>query len=837
MLNKKNKKATLSVDNYLNEAISHHKNNFFEKAEKIYLTIIQKEPNHFDALQLLATLNAQLGKLNESLDLFNRAISINNKDSSIFNNRGNVFKELKKNELALKDYEQSIQLNPQFADPYYNMGVINQELNLMDKAHDCYKKAIKLNPFFTDAFNNLGVVLQKIGRYEESIEIFKKILEQNNTDFRILNGLGNSFRGIHNYDMALECFKKATLLNPNSAESFNNLAVSYQNKKEYSLAQEAYEQALKIDPFYTDAIFNKAILLEEMGLLEEALIEYENVLLKVPDKNTVHLNKGNTLKKLRRYQDSIKSYEECIKLQPNSFDAYNNLGVVYQELKLFNESYDSFSKAIEIAPENYLAYLNRGGLLKEAKKFKEALDDYEKVIALNPNAPYVLGERLYIKMLLCDWENLEIYIKELIEGIYLGQKVSPSFPLVAFEDSCETQKLASVIWSNDKFPENQFLGNIVPREKTPSSKIKIGYFSADFHNHATAYLMAELFELHDKNRFEIYGFSFGPNQNDEMRNRIQNAFDHFFDVSLMSDMLIAQLSRTLEIDIAIDLKGFTFESRPGIFAHRAAPIQVNYLGYPGTMGCEYIDYLIADRTIIPEESRKFYTEKILYMPDCYQINDRKREIANNPITKYDYGLPQDQFIFCSFNNNYKIMPQIFDSWMRILKTIPNSILWLLQDTENVVSNLRREASIRNVDPSRLYFAPRVNLADHLARHRFVDLFLDTFPCNAHTTASDALWTGLPVLTLTGESFSSRVAASLLKNIGTPELITHSFAEYENLAILLASKPDLLSSIKNKIVDGALNSKLFDSKLFTLNLESVYKDLIKERQDLFIQVCD
>jgi predicted O-linked N-acetylglucosamine transferase (SPINDLY family) len=341
--------------------------------------------------------------------------------------------------------------------------------------------------------------------------------------------------------------------------------------------------------------------------------------------------------------------------------------------------------------------------------------------------------------------------------------------------------------------------------------------------------MAELFERHDKSKFELIAFSFGPETNDEMQIRVSQAFDHFINVASLSDLEVALLSRELGIDIAIDLKGVTQDYRLSIFSYRAAPIQVSYLGYPGTLGVDYIDYLIADKTLIPKQSQQHYSEKIVYLPNSYQVNDRHRAIAPTQFTKQELGLPEDAFVFCCFNNNFKITPDIFDSWIRILKAVDSSVLWLLQDNPTVALNLQKEAAQRGLDPARLVFAGRMDLPEHLARHNAADLFLDTTPCNAHTTASDALWAGLPLLTCMGETFASRVAASLLNAIGLPELVTETQADYEALAIDLAKTPAKLKALKEKLERNRLTTPLFDSELFTKHLEASYMQMYERYQ--------
>jgi predicted O-linked N-acetylglucosamine transferase (SPINDLY family) len=391
----------------------------------------------------------------------------------------------------------------------------------------------------------------------------------------------------------------------------------------------------------------------------------------------------------------------------------------------------------------------------------------------------------------------------------------------------ELQRKSAEIWVNDRYPASRIFPPIAKRAR--QEKIRIAYYSADYHNHATAYLMAELFELHDRNRFELVAFSFGPHQKDDMSARVSSAFDRFVDVRDKSDAEVAQLSRDMEVDIAIDLKGFTADQRAGIFALRAAPIQVSFIGYPGTMGADYMDYLIADHTLIPEVSRQCYTEKIAYLPNSYQVNDRKRVIADKRYTREELGLPPTGFVYCCFNNNYKITPDTFEGWMRILKQVQGSVLWLLEDNPTAANNLRKEAEARGVGAQRLIFAPRMPLPEHLARHRAADLFMDTLPCNAHTTASDALWAGLPVLTCAGESFASRVAASLLTAIDLPELVTTTQEQYETLAIDLATKPEKLAKIGGKLEANRFTTPLFDTVEFVRHIEAAYTQIYERYQ--------
>ena len=477
------------------------------------------------------------------------------------------------------------------------------------------------------------------------------------------------------------------------------------------------------------------------------------------------------------------------------------------------------------------AHYNLALLHQELNQLEHALKGFETVLSLDPDYEYLAGTLLYTRMRLCDWANYDADLERLSHRIEAYEKVSSGFPAVTLIDSPSLQRRVAEIWINDKHPYKPRLGPLASltagRSRTahePPEKIRLGYYSADFYNHATSYLMAELFERHNRLEFELIGFSFGPQASDAMSKRIANAFTQFIDVRSKTDLEIAQLSRDLEIDIAVDLKGFTQGQRAGIFSYRAAPVQVNYLGYPGTMGSDYIDYLIADASLIPPDQQIHYSEKIVYLPDSYQVNDRKRNISEQAVTRADVGLPAEGFVYCCFNNSYKITPSMMDRWCRILMAVDGSILWLLQDNEKAADNLRAEAASRGFNPERLVFAPRVALEDHLGRHRLADLFLDTLPCNAHTTASDALWAGLPVLTLPGETFAGRVAASLLNAIGLPELTAKSAQEYESIAVHLGQDPKALDALKTKLNANRLSTPLFDTERYTEKLECAFREM-------------
>ena len=535
-----------------------------------------------------------------------------------------------------------------------------------------------------------------------------------------------------------------------------------------------------------------------------------------------YYNKADTLSALNRLDEAITMYDKAMQFKEDHFDAYNNKGNALKLLKDYKCALSCYDKAIEIKPNFVEAWVNKGNAFKDLKQFEDALYCYQKANEINPNVEFLSGIHLHVKQLACDWRDLKKHIDSLELSVARYEKTVIPFTMLAMTDRPDLHLKASEIFKSSKFPSVPKSFNFESR--TTNDKIRIGYYSADFHNHATSYLMVELFESHNNERFEIFGFSFGPNLEDEMRQRLKKLFHQFKDVSLLSDQEVGQLSRELGINIAIDLKGYTQDCRPGIFAQRCAPVQVNFLGYPGSMGSEYIDYLIADRHVVPIESQQYYCEKIVFMPNCYQVNDSGRVISNREFSRQELGLPADGFVFCCFNNNFKILPSMFDSWIKIIKQVDNSILWLFEDNTLASKNLRNEAKLRGLDADRIVFAQRMELADHLARHKVADLFLDTFPYNAHTTASDALWAGLPLLTLQGESFASRVASSLLNNLELKELIAKTTFDYECKAIEIGRNSEILNTIKNRLMTNRTSSPLFDGKLFASHLESAFEEM-------------
>jgi predicted O-linked N-acetylglucosamine transferase (SPINDLY family) len=629
------------------------------------------------------------------------------------------------------------------------------------------------------------------------------------------------------FQEAIDAIKLLNQAYPNIPLLFNLLGACYKSLGQTDRSLQMFETAIKIKPDYAEAYFNQGVILKGLGRLEEAVDCYKKAIDLVPNYPDAHNNLGNTYKALGELGAAIESYTNAITFNPNLAHFHNNLGIVFKDFGSMEDAINSFQNAISINPGLYDAQNNLAITLRKAKRLKESLLCYERVNELKPDLNYNLTNILHLKMHLCIWGDLSSQLKELEKKINNMQKVIRPFALLGLIDDPKLQRKATEIYANDKFPISSLLPKIDRYHR--HKKIRIGYFSADFHNHATMHLIAELFECHDKNSFELIAFSFGPDQQDTWRKRVVSSFDEFIDVSLKSNEDVALLSREMEIDIAIDLKGYTQNCRPGIFANTAAPIQVSFLGYPGTMAVDYMDYLIADQMLIPEDSEQNYSEKIVFMPNSYQVNASQRSFSKTLLSRVDLGLPEKGFVFCSFNNAYKITPSTFALWMGILKAVDDSVLWLLVSNDNTAKNLIKETEKSGINKNRLVFANFVPVEEHLNRIKYADLFVDTFPCNAHTTSSDALRMGLPVLTFLGKSFASRVTASLLSAVGLTELIISSQEEYEAMAIELGKNPKKLKAIKDKLAKNLPSAPLYDTPLFTTHLESAYKTMYEKYQ--------
>jgi predicted O-linked N-acetylglucosamine transferase (SPINDLY family) len=674
-----------------------------------------------------------------------------------------------------------------------------------------------------DALHLLGIIAAQTARLDEAEALFARAVAVDPGHADAHNNRGNALRALGRLDEALASYERAVALRSGHAAAHNNRGTVLQDLRRLDEAVASYDRALALRPGHAGTWSNRGRALQDLGRHAEALASYDRALALEPGSAEAWNNRGTVLYDVARRTEAVASYERALALDPGHGEAWNNRAVALRDLGRHDEALASCDRAIALKPRSVEAEVNRGNVLRDLRRHAEALASYARALQLDPGIPFLYGDWLHTKMQLCDWSGIGDEFARLAAGIERREPLSPPFTTLVAPCPAALQRVAAETWVRERHPPRSTLPQIADRVR--GERIRVGYFSADFHAHATSFLAAELFERHDRARFETTAFSFGPDTGDTMRARVAAAFDAFVDVGGRTDAEVAALARERGIDVAVDLKGYTQGGRPGIFALRAAPIQASYLGYPGTMGAPYIDYLVADATLVPDEHRRHYAERIAYLPHCYQPNDTRRAIAPRSYARGELDLPAAGFVFCCFNNSYKILPELFARWMRILRQVDGSVLWLLRDNAEAEANLRVEAGRRGVDAGRLVFADRIAPALHLARHRCADLFLDTLPCNAHTTASDALWAGLPVLTILGDTFAGRVAASLLRAVGLPELVAADGADYEALAIALATDPARLRAVAARLAAARASAPLFDAARHARHLEAAFAAMV------------
>ena len=593
-------------------------------------------------------------------------------------------------------------------------------------------------------------------------------------------------------------------------------------------AESLLQEMLVSSPANPDVLHLLGIVCGMQSRPDDALRFFEQALQLTPDNPELHFNTAKALSTLQRDTDALEHHQKALALDPDNPEIWLNYGRSLDNLRQREQALDCYEKAVVLQPQMAEGWFNKGKILGELRRYDEALQSYINAYQLRPTEPFLLGIILHYKMLICDWADLEgIYLK-IQQDLHAHQMVVEPFGFQGVSTSEQDLLESAKIFAKQRFPAREKTANqVAPKSK--NEKIRIAYLCGEFRDQATSVLMTGVYESHDPDHFEIYALDNGWDDGGVLRPRMKKAFKEIIDISQMTDPAVVNLIEDLQIDILVNLNGYFGEGRQNVFAFHPAPIQVNYLGFPGTLGAEYMDYLIADPIIIPPTSRQYYVEKIAYLPNSYQANDSKRIISTREFTRAELGLPEVGFVYCCFNNNYKITPETFDSWMRILKAVEGSVLWLIQDNVPAEKNLKAEALKRGISPDRIIFAQRLPLPEHLARHKMADLFLDTLPYNAHTTASDALWAGVPVLTLLGNTFPGRVSASLLSAAGLAELVTHTPEEYEKRAVELAHYPLSLKVMKDRLDENRMVKPLFDTILFTKNLELLYRKMVERHE--------
>jgi predicted O-linked N-acetylglucosamine transferase (SPINDLY family) len=697
---------------------------------------------------------------------------------------------------AIAAYGELLARAPQDVDALHKLGLLKVQTGAPEDGRVLLETALALDPAHAEAWLHHGMALQNLGRTEE----------------------------------AASDYRRAVALRPDFAEALFQLAMVLRHLEQYGEALAALDRCALAAPHEPFVFLQRADLRQAAGDGDGALTDFDHVLqllkaaaaagkpapLKASD---VHFHRALALEGMGRDVEALATYERITAAVPGHTDAWSNRGNLLRKEGRLDDAEASFRRALALNANHIPARTNRGVVRALLGRNQEAMADFRHLLEIDPGNRHALGGLLSAAQPLCDWDMVAALKPRLEKAIHEGKAVTAPFHLVlAFSDP-------GLLRDGTLLFRREWLPPARPRPplRPADGKIRLAYLSADFHGHATAYLMANLFERHDRSRFEVFGISYGAGDDSAMRARLLQGFDQFVDVQTMSDAQVAALLRELRIDIAIDLKGYTQWGRCDILAHGAAPVQVSYLGYPGTLAAEFCDYVLADPVVLPHALQIFYDEKIVHLPDCYQVNDPERPHPP-PSGRAEAGLPETGFVFGCFNNHRKITPKIFEIWMRLLAAVPGSVLWLLDDSAN--DALRGHARARGIDPARLIFAPKRDLPQHLQRLAAADLMLDTLPYGAHTTASDALWMGVPMVTCLGESFAGRVAASLLTAIDCPELIAESLAGYETLALELARDGEKLAALRARLAANRLTTPLFDAARFCRHIEQAYVTMME-----------
>jgi len=846
------------MSSLLEQASSFHRTGNIKEAEAIYKKIISESPNSFEANHALGAINFQLKNYKEAISWTKKALNINSKHHAPYNNLGASYLGLKEFDNAISAFSEAIKIKSDYAQAYNNLGITYRKIEQYDNAIINYNKAIKLKPDYAEVYNSLGIVLikkkefelsevnfnkaiklkpdyaeaysnlgilnLKLKKYDEAINYCKKAIKIKPKYAEAYSNLGAVYLDLKKINESLNSYNEAVKLKPDYAEAYNDIAIIYKNLKKYETSIEYFNKAIKLEPNYAEAYSNLGITLFHLEKYKEAIYNCEKAIKLKPDYAQAYNNLGVINLSLRKYEKSLDYFNKAIKFKPDYAEAYRNLGAVYLDLKKFEESLGSYNEAIKIKPDYAEAYYDRSVLYADTKRYQLAIPDIYKAIKLEPENSSRFGHLLGCKNEICEWDDLKKIISFMTKKILEeNSKDYPSLPLLNHIDSLDTIKQLLDFDSN-KQPSSNLI------QKPKNKKISIGYFSGDYKQHPVGLIVSKLFSLHNKKEFEIFGFSSNPQHDSEdiITKEILNSFDKFYDISKKSDEEIISDTKNCNIDIAIDLIGHTAYGRLSLFRKRIAPIQINFLGYPGTTG-KYNDYIIGDKYLIPEKDKKFYFEKIIYMPKFFLPNNNKASLPDDKFNKDSLNIPENSFVFGCYNNCPKINAFIFNCWMRILKKVKNSVLLLVEFNPYAKENLKKEAAKRDIDPNRLIFSPIIDFDKRLLRYKFCDLFLDTFPYTAHSTANECLWSEIPLLTLAGESFQSRVSFSLLKNLEMDELITYNIDEYEKKAIDIGSNKLLLNQIKDKLGQSIKKTTVFNMSDYVKNLEKAYLEIYKKKE--------
>ncbi len=694
-------------------------------------------------------------------------------------------------------------------------------------AIEMYQQILQSRPEDGAALYLLGVAHYQRGELEPAAQFVRKSLTCDGRAPEVWFIYGNILSALQRFDEAVGAFDEALKRNPERVEYWVNRGVAFLEMERPAEALESVERALAIEPGKLEALINSANAKYQLGRFDEACSAYERILEDNPDELGTLNNYGVVLTYLKRNADASACFDRVLAIAPDHADALVNQAVAFIQMGRYDEAVRNCNRALELHPGNPKPLINRALAQFAARDFEASARDYEEVLRIAPELNYAHGHLFASRLHCCDWRHIESDRQALSNGIHVGKNIAgPPEAHLAFPDP-QAHRICAELWMIER--QVAALEPLWRGERYEHDKIRIAYMSTDFGRHPDSRQLVAVLEAHDRTRFELIAISFGAEESTPLRKRIESCVDEFIEIANMGDAEAAALMRNREIDIAVDLTGHTTNSRPGILARRPAPLQTNFLGSPATSGASFIDYIVADRFVVPEGHAKHYCESVVYLPDSFMPTDASRAISQIKPSRAEAGLPDEGFVYCCFNSSSKITPEIFDVWMRLLNAVPNSVLWLASH-RGASDNLMREADERGISPERLIFAPHLASDDaHLARLSNADLFLDTLPYNARTTAVDALWAGLPVLTCTGGAFPGRVGTSLLEAMGAPELITSSLEEYEARALALAGDPAQLKAVRERIMRNRKDSALFDTERYCRNLEAAYRKMHDRHQ--------
>lgn len=769
-----------------------HQQGKLKEAAPLYQHVLRADPAHFDAHHMLGLLRAQEGDFLEAVKAIGHALKINPRNQQALSNFSNVLRALGQRDEALASYDAAISENRDDAVIWFNRGLLLAEMRRLPEAVESYERAIAIAPSHGEALLARAAALGDMGRFQD----------------------------------ALAACDATTAVRPDLAEAFNLRGSLLWRMGRHDAALDAFNIALSTAPDHPEFLNNRGLALAALGRADDALKSFDAVLASHPRHVGALNNRGNALAGLQRFEEALASYERALALRPDHAEALNNKAAALVGLQRFDDALRAYDMALAYRPQNAKTRYNRGVVLAQMQRFSEALAEFEAAIAADPRHAYALGAAANAALNLCDWPKVRLFGERIARAIVDNTAIIAPFTLLGYSDDAALHLKCARAWLADKGPSGRPVwGEPVSRGH---GKLRVAYVSSDFGGHPVGHQLAALLEQHDRSEFEIHGVSLGGDDGSAIRGRLMDACDQFHDVRLISDRDAAQLLRRLEIDIAIDLNGHTQYARPGLFAARPVPVQVNWLGYPSTTGSGAIDYIIADAQSLPLADQPHYSEMIVHMPDSYFAPGDPPPAAVMP-TRQEEGLPEDVVVFCCLNQSWKIREDLFDVWMRLLRQVPGSVLWLKEHPPEVRARLAVQAQAQGVDASRLIWAKRGTRDRHLARLALADLMLDTLPYNAHATASDALWAGVPLITCQGKAFAGRVAASLLHAAGLRELVTATLADYEKLTLKLAQDSAARADLRERLSRNRTREPFFDSRCHVRMMEVAFRQMWRTAQ--------